>query len=336
MEKTLKALMITTLALSGLSLVSCGSNKIANVGLSFSQDNVSFNRKTNDVDNKKNEYELVTEYGTQIDLNNFTVFYQTDKGESFDINEKKDDSEGYVLESNLPTDSVPNAGEYELKFTYESWTNIVDVKIEKKIASLPNLENDGDLTYTGEDYTDKIVYDKAIIEMVNPNEERIEPSPMVDGVSQNYVVEFRLKDSKNYEWPENANIGENGNFLLEFVIEKALVLVDVSSYLVFEEDEHYQAPATVNDVPIFNYSISEDYPKTFTTNDNAISEFADLVEVKIFKGFVNSENVVTEINGAGYYHLTLVLKDSAHYMIGTTTQTTSYLEYVRVAQINVE
>jgi len=336
MKKTLKTMMIMTLVLGGMSLASCGSNKIANVGLNFYQENINFSQKTNDATNKKNEYELVADYGTQIDLNNFTLFYANEKGESFNVEEKKDNSEGYALESNLPTDSIPNAGEYTLKFTYESWTNIVDVKIEKKVAILPILEDDGNSQYTGEDFTNKIVYDRTVLEMINPNDKRIEPSPTIDGIPQYYKVEFRLKDSANYKWPENANINDNGNFILEFYIEKVLVLVDVFNYLVFEEDAHYQAPATVNDVPQFNYSISEDYPKTFTTNDNAIEEFADLVEVKIFKGFVNSENVVTEINGAGSYFLTLVLKDSAHYMIGTTTQTYEYLEYVCVSAIVVE
>lgn len=336
MKKTLKTMMIMTFVLDCMSLVSCGSSKITNVGLSFYQENINFSQKTNDADNKKNEYELVAEYGTQIDLNNFTLFYANEKGESFNVEEKKDNSEGYVLESNLPTASMPNVGEYTLKFTYESWTNIVDVKIEKKIATLPILEDDGNMQYTGEDFTNKIVYDKTVVEMINPNEKRIEPSPTIDGVPQYYKVEFRLKDSTNYKWPENSNVNDNGNFVLEFFIEKVLVLVDVSSYLVFEEDAHYQAPATVNDVPLFTYSVSEDYPKTFTTNDNAIKEFANLVEVKIFKGFVNSGNVVTEINGVGSYYLTLVLKDSAHYMIGTTTQTYQYLEHVCVAQINIE
>lgn len=335
MKKTLKTMMIMTLVLSGMSLASCENNKIANVGLSFYQENINFSQKTNDAANKKNEYELVAEYGTQIDLNNFTLFYANEKGESFNVEEKKDGSEGYVFESDLPTDSMPNVGAYTLKFTYESWTNIVDVKIEKKVATLPILEDDGNMQYTGEDFTKKIVYDKSVLEMINPNEERIEPSPTIDGIPQYYEVEFRLKDSVNYKWPENANVNESGNFVLEFFIEKVLVLVDVSEYVVFEEDEHYQAPATINDVPQFNYSISEDYSKTFTTNDDAIKEFADLVEVKIFKGFVNSENVVTEINGVGSYFLTLVLKDSAHYMIGTTTQTYQYVEYVCVAQINI-
>lgn len=337
MKKTLQTLMIMTFIASGMNLTSCGKkNKITNVGLDFYQENIYFNQKTNDANNKRNEYELVTEYGTQIDLNNFKIFYQINNGETFYVESGNDNLEGFVLESNLPTNSMPNVGSYTLKFTYESWINTVDIKIEKKIAVLPILEDEGILQYTGEDFTNKIVYDKTIVEMVNPDEKRIEPSPIIDGIPQYYEVEFRLKNSANYMWPENANINENNNFVLEFFIEKALVLVDVFEYVVFEEDEHYQAPTNVNEVPLFKYNIYEDYPKTFTTNDDAISEIKDLVDIKIFKGLIEPGKDVTEINGVGSYFLTLVLKDSAHYMIGTTTQTYQYIEYVVVAQINIE
>jgi len=321
----------------------CDNNTITDVFLSFPQDNddISFTQKQSVEGNKGFEYELTTQYGTAITPDDFTLWSTIDHGTSVEVAKKTDSAAGYTVNSTLPDTSVAPVGTYKLTFNYEGWTNIVNIIIEKKEVRMPHFEGmSGEPVYTGEDYTQKIVYDTDVVNMLDDSERIYPIGTPAEYDSRYYNVEFELKDKDNYRW-EDPNLGSE-NYTFRFEINKRQLRLDVSNYLRIDtSDVHYVAE---NDIPTLKYDLRENYPKTLedilalssvTVNGREISEFADLVELKLIQIPYGEPVAVDGITAAGTYYLTLAVKDSRCDTIGTITQTSSLMSRIDILIIRI-
>jgi len=342
MKKFLSIALLTfCVAIYGTVFTACKKDVITNVFLSYESgdENIYLSQKSSDADNKSFEYEITTQYGAEIETDDFTLWKTINQGDSFKVNKQADGTAGYTLESDLPASAVPAVGTYTLKFSFEGWTNTVKVIIEKKTVSLPNLNNFNEIVYDGKDYTSRIVYDKSVVTMLDESE-RIYPieSESAD-LSRYYNVEFALKDKTNYCWADKQLGSENYTF--SFEINQKQLAVDVAKYFkVDPSDGHYVQGNT----PMLKYDMRENFPKnlnevlalpSLTIDDGVISEFSDLVELKLIQTPHWDPIEVDEINAAGYYYLALMVKDSRCYAIGTTTQTTAFLSRIDLLTIEI-
>ncbi len=345
MKKVLSLFMaLIFVVVGGVMFSACGDdNKITSTYLQYSEEGVTFEQiSSND---KTEEYKLTTDYGTQIDVDDIDFYWSNKHGESFEVNKKTDTTDGYTLESDLP--AAQNVGNYTLTFSYNGWTNVVKVVINKKEVDLPTWKSgvvpyyDG-VMYTGEDYTQKIDYDSEELEMLEPNVKRIEPKEY-DASGSNadaYNVKFRLKDDANYKWPENCELDEENNHIFSFKIEKVLFQVDINNYV--KENEHRVPQSDPRITPAFTYnsatpSISD------IINANVINDFKDEVIVQIFKSGVEDNKIADNMNEKGYYSIVVAVKDPNHNSIIKTTELNNPQafignpdSYVCVATIAVE
>jgi len=343
MKRFLRISAVTLCAvLLGITFSACKKDTITGTYLEYPRDNeeISFTQTTVSSDGKNAEYELTATYGVQVKVEDFTFYKTINHSENLKLDKKTGDSDGYTLESTLPS-SAPDAGEYKLTYTYSDWVNTVNIKIEKKKIALPALEQGNEVEYDGKDYTPRIIYDRNTVTMLNALEERKYPkdTPSAD-YSRYYNVEFELKDKTNYCW-EDGQFGSD-NYTYSFNIIKKQLRLDLTKYCkVDTTDEHYEEGY---DMPMFRYALRENYPKNIdevlalssvTVDESELSGFADLVELKIVKNPYNpyDQIEVGEMNQAGTYYIILKVKDERCYEVGTTTQTTGLLSWIGLCGI---
>ncbi len=339
MKKFITVFMLTVcVALSGILFAACNKvDKITSVYLQFESENEAIDFFQKSSGDKTIEYDLSAEYGVEISADEFTIWKTINNSNTSEVKQKTDASAGYTLESDLPSSPVPNAGEYTLTFTYEGWTNKVNVKIDKKKVRLPYLEAGSEVEYDGQDYTKRIIYDKTAATMLDDSE-RILPIDAYDETSY-YHVEFSLKNTNNYCW-EDSQFG-SGNFTFDFSIYKKQMRVDIPQYFkVNTADEHYEA----GDPPTLRYDSRENYPKNLedvlalsalTFDNTQISQFKDFVELKLVAEPYGLPVDVSEITAGTSCYLVLAVKDSSCYAIGTITQTTQLTDFTRLLTIVV-
>lgn len=217
MKKFLNLVMLFVfIAIGGIAFVGCGEDKIRSIYISTSQENVSMHQGEHDEENKTTHYSIEVVYGTTIDFDKINVKRSMENGGDYVVDKKTDTTNGYTVEGEFPQSQ--DAGTYTLTYKYEGFTNILTIKIEKQLVSVPYLLNESgqstsEVKYDGQDYTKRIQYSKDLIEMVGTYEERIEPNVYPD----KYEVEFALKDKKNYKW-DSTDVQENGNHIFTFII----------------------------------------------------------------------------------------------------------------------
>lgn len=318
---------------------SCGSNNVTNVLLRFNQEDISFNEKSSDTSNKKRQYELKTVYGIEINFDNFNLYCVKEKDGNIQVNKKTDTTAGYTLESNMPEN--PNAGMYNLTFSYEGWENIVDVIIEKKDVDLPHFENyESDVFYTGADYTNEIIYDTATLEMLEPDIKRVEPiEANGDYYAERYYVEFALKDKINYKWPDGVavDINENGNYVFSFAIKKVF-------YEAYVSDVSESITLSRNELSLEKF---ESLKKTeeinrIIINGTSLSNYSDYLHLIISDDSFTPHEVTEIDNTRIQYYMMLVVNDKAHQEVVKTTEignTQAYIgnprEFIIVTVIDV-
>ncbi len=332
MKKLFGLLPLTAcLIMCGIVFNACKKDIVTDVFLSYRSDNENIDFMQVNSGDKKYGYELKATYGVEIDVNDFTLNSAINHSEVVSI-----DKASYTLENNLPTGGVPEAGTYTLKFGYEGWTNEVTVIIEKKIINLPQIESGNEVFYDGKDYTPRIVYDKNAVTMLDDSERKF-PKESYDD-SRYYNVEFELKDKKNYRW-EDSSLGSD-NYTYRFAIIKRQLSVDLSQYIKLDSSDPHCAQG-YNTLAL-SYDLRENYPKTLsdilalsslTVDESALSEFSDLVELKLVNTIYPPSAEIEKIEASGAYYLVLTVKDEACYAIGTTTQTTSFMAWLTVLQI---
>jgi len=338
-KKKFSFIAASAIVLSGATcLASCGgSNKnVVDVYLSYSQEDVSLELKSSDV--KTLQYEMTTTYGTTIDLDKFS--FMCERGEKggnwLEVPKKVGEADGYTLDGNL---GEQNAGQYTLTFGYEEWSAVVKVQINQKEVALPHFTSDVDtsgegVVYTGEDYTKKIEYDHDVLEMLEPNVERIEPKefdPTGNGADR-YNVKFALLDKVNYVWPQGSAIDSNNQYTFSFIISKILLEVDASDFTMDTENGHYDAQSNT-----FNYMQSEitfEGVKALVSLKN--QKLINNAEVKVYDGLGNEVNQIEVDPSYGQnLFLRLVVKDTKHYEIKLNTDTGNPMEYIVLVNVHI-
>ncbi len=342
MKKLLNLIMlVAVVVISGTMLTACGGNNITGVYLTYSQDNISLEQKSSDIDNKNYQYEINTEYGTQINLNNFNFFCTKEKDGNVQVSKKTDSTSGYLVDGDLGNQNV---GTYTLTFSYEGWTATVTVNISKQVVTLPTLDGETSYTevdYNGKDYTTKMQYDHSVLRMLNPTEKRIEPKQ--EAYPNNYYnIEFELIDKINYKWPEGVAIDVNsaGNYVFNFIINKAYLEVDLSDYLTeIGQTGVNQATFSFSKAnysgDIFNDLKTSDALNSIKINGKPFSDFSNKIKVIVSNDNLNANNVTTTNPQIGNYYLMLAVNDGDHYVIKTATNTESAREFAIIGTISI-
>lgn len=331
MKKFLCAVLAVVIAVAGGAVfTACKKDEITSVSLEFSKQGEEVNFSQESTGDKSIQYGLTAQYGFELKEEDFTLKCAINNGESVTVKKQTEEKAGYTLDG-MPSASVPQTGSYTLAFRYEGWTAEVKVNIEKKKLVLPSLPDGNEVEYDGGNYTARIVYDKTAISMLDTSERKL---PKEDY----YNVEFEIKDKDNYCW-EDGQLGSE-KFTYRFAINKKRLAVDREKYLKYPDNDGRFTAGSEGGAPTMSCNLA-DCPKTLeellqllTVDRSVISEFADLVELKLIKDNLNgSFEEVKEINASCC--LALVVKDETCYWVGTTTQTTQFMSWLNVLTIIV-
>lgn len=133
---------------------------------------------------KNNKYQLVDNmititYGGKVSLteNDFVVVATLSNNKTQVISVKKDNADGYELESTIPTDDITPINEYPLTFSYQGLEKVVTVRVVKANVDLTNVKWD---------YTAPLTYNKL--------DQEVKLINLPEGVTVEYQGEFRAKN----------------------------------------------------------------------------------------------------------------------------------------------